>query len=84
MTCVRQTATATLDLRFVFKKNDCHRCVNYFVTWDAQFPHGCRAMGFKSYQSPIATVRNAMGGADCLLFEEKRIKIKKRDYRVGK
>lgn len=50
---------------------DCRRCIHYFVTWDEQFPHGCRCMGFKSRTSPAEEVRRAMGGSDCRLFEQK-------------
>ncbi|MBW2410826.1 MAG: uracil-DNA glycosylase [Deltaproteobacteria bacterium] len=50
---------------------DCHKCRFYFVTWNEQFPHGCRAMGFKSRRYPIDEVRSAMKGAECLLFESK-------------
>jgi len=35
---------------------DCHHCEHYYVTWDKEFPHGCRAMGFKSAQIPSVTV----------------------------
>ena len=50
---------------------DCRICIYYFVTWNDQFPHGCRAMGFKSRRSPIDEVRSAMKGADCLLYRPK-------------
>jgi predicted nucleic acid-binding Zn-ribbon protein len=70
---------------------DCHKCRYYFVTWNQQFPHGCRAMGFKSDRYPIDEVRGALNevrgalnemrgalkGADCLLYEPKRKGIKK-------
>jgi hypothetical protein len=49
---------------------DCHRCIHYYVTWDRQFPHGCRAMEFKGRRLPAATVRGTSGVA-CLLYEEK-------------
>jgi hypothetical protein len=47
---------------------DCHKCIYYYVTWNANFPHGCRAMGFKSRRYPINEVRNIMNAKDCLLF----------------
>ena len=49
---------------------DCHKCIYYYVTWNPNFPHGCRAMGFKSRRYPINEVRNIMSGKDCLLFTE--------------
>jgi hypothetical protein len=51
---------------------DCHKCVYYFVTWNPNFPHGCRGMGFKSRRYPINEVRSIMKGKDCLLFTEKK------------
>lgn len=48
----------------------CHACRHYYVTWDKQFPHGCKAMGFKSKTLPAFMVRNA-SGINCLLFGEK-------------
>jgi hypothetical protein len=50
---------------------DCHRCVHYFITWDENFPHGCRCMGFKSRRFPGEEVRQAMNGQACRLFEPK-------------
>jgi hypothetical protein len=61
---------------------DCHKCVHYYVTWDQYFPHGCRAMDFKSKRSPINDVRMAMQGNDCLAFELKKQKILHQDQRV--
>ncbi|MCU0604564.1 MAG: hypothetical protein MUC33_18085 [Desulfobacterales bacterium] len=46
----------------------CHPCAHYFVTWDENFPHGCRRMGFKSRRLPSEEVRRATGGAECRLF----------------
>lgn len=60
---------------------DCHNCRYYFVTWKQQFPHGCRAMGFKSRRYPIDEVRSALRGADCLLYEPKRRAINKSDLK---
>jgi hypothetical protein len=49
---------------------DCHKCKHYHVTWDARFPHGCRAMKFKSKQLPSAKVYQH-SGRECLLYEKK-------------
>jgi len=53
----------------------CHQCIHYYVTWDPQFPHGCRIMEFKSQQMPNIEVRRTMHGKGCLLFEVKKVKI---------
>ena len=53
------------------KNTDCHKCNYYYVTWEVNFPHGCRAMGFKSKRLPIIDVRKAMQGKDCLAFKMK-------------
>lgn len=50
---------------------DCHNCIHYYVTWDERFPHGCRAMGFKSWRYPNDEVRRVVKGRDCLLYERK-------------
>jgi hypothetical protein len=48
----------------------CGRCRHYYVTWDRVFPHGCRAMEFKSRVPPALQVREA-SGMDCQMFERK-------------
>ncbi|MGD8344955.1 MAG: uracil-DNA glycosylase [Desulfobacterales bacterium] len=50
----------------------CHKCIHYYVTWDQNFPHGCRGMGFKGRRYPMVAVRQIMNGKDCLLFVAKR------------
>jgi hypothetical protein len=52
----------------------CHQCIHYYVTWDPQFPHGCRIMEFKSRQMPMIEVRRTMHRKGCLLFEVKKAK----------
>ena len=54
----------------------CHRCIYYFITWQVNFPHGCRAMGFKSRRLPLLDVRRAMQGQMCLAFKAKKNKSK--------
>jgi hypothetical protein len=51
----------------------CGSCVHYYVTWDKDFPHGCRAMGFKCRSSPSLRVREA-SGMECQLFVRKEQK----------
>ena len=50
----------------------CYRCIHYFVTWEVNYPHGCRAMGFKSRRLPMIDVRRIMQGTICLAFEQKK------------
>ena len=49
---------------------DCHKCEHYYVTWDKEFPHGCKTIGFKSIQFPSIVVR-VNSNRECLLFEKK-------------
>jgi hypothetical protein len=51
---------------------DCHKCRHYYVTWEKEHPHGCRAIGFKSIRLPSIEVK-ASSGKDCLYFQLKRI-----------
>jgi len=55
---------------------NCRNCRHYYITWEKHFPHGCRAMGFKSAQLPAVTVRKS-SQQDCLLFKEKPRSVKK-------
>ncbi|MCQ4146003.1 hypothetical protein NOM55_16675 [Vogesella sp. AC12] len=48
----------------------CRACVHYYITHDARFPYGCRAMDFKSKRLPLQDVREATG-RDCLTFRSK-------------
>ena len=52
------------------KRVNCKRCVHYYVTWQAQHPHGCKAFGFKSKIIPSMQVMKDSGKA-CGMFEEK-------------
>ena len=52
---------------------DCHKCKNYYVTWEKNFPHGCKAMGFKSKQFPAISVF-VSSNQNCLLYREKKIR----------
>lgn len=48
----------------------CQQCKNYYVTWEPDNPHGCRAYGFKSQMLPSIVVKNS-SGQECMLFEPK-------------
>ena len=49
----------------------CQRCKYYYVTWEKNKPHGCRAYGFKSQQIPSVVVKQS-SGSDCNFYEDKR------------
>jgi hypothetical protein len=54
---------------------DCHKCEHYYVTWDKNFPHGCKAMKFKSKRLPSIEVR-VSSHRECLLYKEKKTRKK--------
>jgi hypothetical protein len=49
---------------------DCRKCRHYYVTWDKNYPHGCKAMKFKSKQLPSIDVRIS-SHRECLLISKK-------------
>ena len=53
------------------QKINCHRCVYYFVTWEAAQPHGCKAYGFKSRAIPSQVVLSSSGNP-CSYFTPKK------------
>ncbi|MBN2870737.1 MAG: uracil-DNA glycosylase [Campylobacterales bacterium] len=53
------------------QKINCHRCVYYFVTWEASQPHGCKAYGFKSRAIPSQVVLSS-SGHPCSYFTPKQ------------
>ena len=67
-------ATSSMPMDDINKEEvlpaSCGDCKHYYVTWDKDFPYGCKAMGFKSRTYPAQEVRNA-SGMDCQLFENK-------------
>jgi hypothetical protein len=48
----------------------CKDCIHLYVTWDEKFPHGCRAIAFKSKAYPIIEVRKN-SGMECQFFIKK-------------
>ena len=54
------------------KRIDCFKCKHFYVTWDQDFPRGCKAMGFKSKEMPADVVMQS-SGMECMRFEEKEI-----------
>jgi hypothetical protein len=53
------------------KENSCARCAHYYITWDKEFPYGCKSYGFKTREEPRYVVKK-MSDQECLLFEEKK------------
>ncbi len=35
----------------------CQKCLYYYVTWEKERPHGCKAYGFKSQLIPSIVVK---------------------------
>ncbi len=51
-------------------KIDCFSCLYFFITYDPQFPYGCRAARFKSRRMPSKEVFLS-SGIDCQFFTRK-------------
>ncbi|MDR3088719.1 MAG: uracil-DNA glycosylase [Desulfobulbaceae bacterium] len=49
----------------------CRDCRHYYITYDPDKPHGCRAMKFKSRENPASVVFSA-SGLTCRLFQGKK------------
>jgi hypothetical protein len=46
---------------------NCFSCRHFYITYDPQFPYGCRAVGFKSRWMPAKGVYES-SGMDCQFF----------------
>lgn len=53
------------------KRIICQKCVNYYVTWEPNNPHGCKAYGFKSKTIPSVVVKRS-SGTDCNFYQLKQ------------
>lgn len=53
------------------KHPGCNNCTHYYITHDAYFRYGCRALGFKSQRQPILDVIEA-SGQQCHYFQKKK------------
>lgn len=58
------------------KRIDCKKCKNYYITWDMQFPYGCKLFSIKSKQMPNIVIYQSLG-KHCEAYEDK---IKRKDY----
>ena len=59
----------------ISKKNsgqhvECNSCAYFFITWNKDFPYGCRAMRFMSSNSPSRDVLE-VEGRECLAYMDK-------------
>lgn len=52
---------------------NCFNCMHFYVTWDPNFPRGCRAFQFKTAKIPSVQVFEA-SGKRCLRFKKKQLK----------
>ena len=54
----------------MMQKINCKRCSYYYVTWDKNQPHGCKAFGFKSKAIPsIEVLKNS--AKPCTYYKQK-------------
>jgi len=53
---------------------NCITCIHYYVTWDKNFPYGCRLFEFKSRKLPSLLVRESTGDK-CKNYMEKKKRI---------
>ena len=54
-------------------KAKCFQCKHFYISWDQNFPRGCRAYKFTSERLPSVVVKES-SGADCQLFAQKKKK----------
>jgi len=52
------------------ENRDCLECKHLYISWDKDFPNGCKAMGFKSKNVPSVVVYQS-SGMPCLRSEPK-------------
>ncbi|MFK2821651.1 uracil-DNA glycosylase [Arcobacter sp. YIC-80] len=54
------------------KRIICQKCIYYYVTWEQNSPHGCKAYGFKSKIIPSIIVKNSSGSI-CSFYQQKKL-----------
>jgi len=54
---------------------NCRQCAYFYITWDRNFPYGCKAFGLKTKRTPSIEVYQS-SGKECLKFQPK-VKPKK-------
>jgi len=50
---------------------DCITCSHYYVTWDKNFPNGCKLFEFKTRRLPSQLVKESTGD-NCKNYIEKK------------
>ncbi|HYE80757.1 MAG TPA: uracil-DNA glycosylase [Clostridia bacterium] len=55
----------------VNEKVNCITCIHYYVTWDPDFPRGCRLYEFKTRRLPSQLVLESTGEC-CKNYGEKK------------
>lgn len=55
------------------QRTNCYKCVYFYVSWDKNFPNGCRAFGFKTREMPSVSVYKS-SGKSCQAFKSKDVK----------
>lgn len=61
------------------KKVNCFRCRHFYITYQHQFPRGCKALGFKSREMPAQAVFKA-SGMECLHFQKRYSQQQRSNY----
>lgn len=59
------------EIKMTQDRVNCFQCSHFFITWDKNFPHGCKVYGFKTRQLPSTAVQQA-SGAGCAAFQPKK------------
>lgn len=49
---------------------NCRNCRHFYITWEQNFPYGCKAIGFKSRKLPSIEVKQT-SGINCTKFSPK-------------
>jgi len=60
----------TADNKPVSPAPRCTDCAHYYITYEANFRYGCRALDFKSQRLPMLDVLEA-SGQPCQFFQRK-------------
>jgi hypothetical protein len=60
------------------KSKNCFQCKHFFITWDKNFPRGCKVYDVKSRDLPCMIVA-ASTKEGCVAYELKANKVEKKD-----
>ena len=57
---------------------NCRSCRYFYITWDPQYPNGCKAYRFKSKKLPMEEVLQTSGMlCQCYLSKADNVKIER-------